>query len=94
MNKPQQADYLLNHPLIQEFFAQLHKQVYSGLKKAKTAEGREELAAFGRYADEFEQFFRAYVQTGQMEEIQSRERERLEAAEKARMERVAKLYSY
>lgn len=94
MNKPQQADFLLNHPLVQEFFSQLHKQVYSGLKKAKTPETREELAAFGRYADEFEQFFKAYIQTGQMEEIEAREKERLQAYEKLRMEKVAKLYSY
>lgn len=94
MNKPQQADFLLNHPLVQEFFAQLHKQVYAGVKKAKTAESREELAAFGRYADEFEQFFRAYIQTGQMEDLQARETERIQAVEKARMDRVASLYNY
>ncbi len=94
MNKPQQADFLLNHPLVQEFFTQLHQQVYSGIKKAKTAETREELAAFGRYADEFQQFFKAYIQTGQMEEIEAREKERLQAVEKARMERVASLYNY
>lgn len=94
MNKPQQADFLLNHPLVQEFFGQLNKQLYAGIKKAKTAEGREELAAFARYAEEFEQFFKAYIQTGQMEDIEAREKERLQAVEKARMERVASLYNY
>lgn len=94
MNKPQQADFLLNHPLVQEFFKQLHTQIYSGLKKAKTSESRDELAAYARYADEFEQFFRAYINTGKMEDMEAREKERLEREEKRRMEWVRQKYSY
>lgn len=94
VEKPKQAEFLLNHPLIREFFEQLHRQVYSGLKKCKTDAAREELALYGRYADEFEQFFRAYLETGAMEDLQKREEQRRKEAEAERMEKIRSLYSW
>lgn len=92
MDKPKAAESILNHPLVREFLDQLHAQVYSGLKKAKTDQSREELAAYGRYADEFEQFLRHYMQTGEMEKIQEREKQRLADHEAEWMQKVRAKY--
>jgi hypothetical protein len=94
MSKPAQASSILAHPMIQEFFKQLHEQVYQGIKKAKTAESREELAAFGRYADEFQAFFKAYMETGEMEDLQKREADRLAQVELDRMKLVRERYNW
>ena len=94
MDKAKQAEFLLNHPLIREFFDQLHRQVYSGLKKAKTAESREELALYGRYADEFEQFLKAFLTTQEMEDLLAREKQRREGAEAERMATIRQLYNW
>lgn len=94
MDKVKHAERLLNDPLIREFFDQLHRQVYSGLKKAKTAESREELATFGRYADEFEAFLQAYLVTGELEDLQNREIERRAQAEADRMALIREKYNW
>jgi hypothetical protein len=88
VNKPQQAEFLLNHPLVEEFFTQLHAQVYSGLKRCKTDETRNQLAAYGRFADEFEGFFRRYIETGKLEQLDAERQAEAERLEKSLLERV------
>ncbi len=71
-----QAAFILNHPLIQDFFIRFHEQVYGAIKRAKTVEDRDRLASYGRCADEFEAYFRRFIETGKMEALEKEEQEK------------------
>ncbi|HEX3156694.1 MAG TPA: hypothetical protein VHV32_18845 [Candidatus Angelobacter sp.] len=80
MNKPQQADFILNHQLVQEFFKTFHAQIYGAIKRAKTPTDRDKLASYGRCADEFERFFRAYIESGKAEVLEKQVQEQTQTA--------------
>lgn len=74
IRQAQNAERLLSDPLIREFFDKLHTQIYKGIKNANVGfDERERLAALGRFADEFEAFFRHCIQSGQMAELRIKE---------------------
>lgn len=75
-----QAQRILEDPLIKDFFIRFHEQIYSGIKRAKTTEDRDRLASYGRCADEFEAYFRRFIETGQMEGLLAEQKERERSA--------------
>jgi hypothetical protein len=75
-----QAALILDNPLIKDFFIRFHDQVYNAIKRAKTVEDRDRLASYGRCADEFEAYFRRFIETGKIEALQKEEKTAMERA--------------
>lgn len=75
-----QAALILDNPLIRDFFIRFHDQVYNAIKRAKTVEDRDRLASYGRCADEFEAYFRRFIETGKIEALQKEEKTAMERA--------------
>jgi hypothetical protein len=82
-----QAEFILTHPLVNDFFIRLHEQLYGAIKRAKTTEDRDRLASIGRCADEFEGYFRQFIETGKMEALEKEQAKESESAMKKALER-------
>jgi hypothetical protein len=79
-----QAAFILEHPLVKDFFIRFHEQIYGAIKRAQSVEDRDRLASYGRCADEFEGYFRRFIETGKMETLEAEQK----AREKSAMERA------
>jgi hypothetical protein len=82
-----QARFILEHPLVKDFFIRFHEQIYGAIKRAKTVEDRDRLASYGRCADEFEQYFRRFLDTGKMDALLKEQEEKQKSAMERAKER-------
>jgi hypothetical protein len=75
-----QAQFILDHPLVKDFFIRFHEQIYGAIKRSNTVEDRDRLASYGRCADEFEGYFRRFIETGKMDALLKEQEEKQKSA--------------